>query len=91
MLSIAPALRPDEVLAMGVCRAFALLGARRRLTSRSLPRGSTDASGRGREAISTLDRFMLGGGGDTWTDAKGHRHTKINSMASLYALMPRRE
>lgn len=82
LLAIAPALTPDAALAMPAGRAFGLLAARRRLTKRSRPAGGAGG-----------DPFMglRGGDGESWTDAKGHRHTRISSMASLYGMMPRKD
>lgn len=81
LLIAAPALTPDAAMGWGVGRAFGLLAGRARLMARARRRAEEDGGGGGGGG---------GGGPQTWTDARGHRHTKITSMAGLMALMPRR-
>lgn len=68
-------------MGLGVGRAFGLLAGRARLMARARRQAEADGGGGGGE----------GGGPRTWTDARGHRHTKITSMAGLMALMPRKQ
>lgn len=77
LMKAAPSLSPDACLALSIGRALGLLAAYNRLVQRA-HRGETASAP------------SSAGGEQTWTDARGFKHTRITSMEQMVSMFPKR-